>query len=104
MTGPIRSVHRRLSPTPEALAKGWVDQLPKPLPSFVLMPLMHSEDIRDQDRSLAEFQKCDPLNYKFAVLHHGQIKRFGRFPGRNRALGRVSTPEEREVIERGETF
>ena len=88
----------------EALAKGWVDAVQKPLPSFILMPLMHSEDIGDQDRSLAEFRKRDPFNYKFAILHHDQIKRFGRFPGRNQALGRVSTPEEREVIERGETF
>lgn len=88
----------------EALAKGWVDKVPKPLPSFVLMPLMHSEKPEDQERSLAEFQKRDPFNYKFAVLHHDQIRRFGRFPGRNRALGRVSTPEEREVVERGETF
>jgi uncharacterized protein (DUF924 family) len=38
------------------------------------------------------------------VLHHDQIKRFGRFPGRNQVLGRVSTPEEREVIKRGEVF
>ena len=88
----------------EALAKGWVDSVQKPLPSFILMPLMHSEDIRDQDRSMAEFRKRDPFNYKFAILHHDQIKRFGRFPGRNQALGRVSTPEEREVIERGEFF
>lgn len=88
----------------EALAKGWVDKVPKPLPSFVLMPLMHSEKAEDQERSMTEFQKRDPFNYKFAVLHHDQIRRFGRFPGRNRALGRVSTPEEREVVERGETF
>ena len=88
----------------EALAKGWVDRVQVPLPSFVLMPLMHSEEIDDQNRSLAEFKKRDPFNYKYAVLHHEQIKRFGRFPGRNRALGRVSTPDEREAIERGETF
>ena len=88
----------------EALAKGWVDSLPKPLPSFVLMPLMHSEAIEDQERSIVEFKKRDSLNYKFAILHHDQIQRFGRFPGRNRVLGRVSTPEEREVIMRGETF
>ena len=88
----------------EALAKGWVDKVKKPLPSFILMPLQHSEKIEDQERSLAEFQGLDPLNYKYAILHHDQIKRFGRFPGRNKALGRVSTPEEREVIARGETF
>lgn len=88
----------------EALAKGWVDKLPKPLPTFFLMPLQHSEKLEDQERSVAEFQRRDGLNYKYALLHRDQIKRFGRFPGRNRALGRVSTPDEREVIERGETF
>ena len=88
----------------EALAKGWVDQVRKPLPSFMLMPLQHSEKLEDQERSAAEFRDRDPLNYKFALLHYDQIKRFGRFPGRNKALGRVSSAEEREVIERGETF
>lgn len=88
----------------EALAKGWVDKVRKPLPSFMLMPLQHSENLEDQERSVAEFRDRDPLNYKFALLHRDQIKRFGRFPGRNRALGRVSTPEERDVMERGETF
>jgi uncharacterized protein (DUF924 family) len=87
-----------------ALEQAWVDKLPKPLPSFMLMPLQHSEDLEDQERSVAEFRDRDLLNYKFALLHREQIKRFGRFPGRNRALGRVSTPEEREVIERDETF
>jgi uncharacterized protein (DUF924 family) len=88
----------------EALAKGWADKVKKPLPSFILMPLQHSENMKDQERSLAEFRDRDPLNFKFAILHHDQIKRFGRFPGRNKALGRVSSPEEREVIAKGETF
>ena len=88
----------------EALDRGWVDRLPKPLPTFFLMPLQHSENLADQERSVAEFRDRDPLNYKYALLHRDQIKRFGRFPGRNQALGRVSTPEEREAIARGETF
>ena len=88
----------------EALARGWIDRLPNPLPNFMLMPLQHSENLEDQERSVAEFQGRDPLNYKYALLHRDQIRRFGRFPGRNQALGRVSTPEEREVIDRGETF
>lgn len=88
----------------EALERDWVDEVPKPLPSFMLMPLQHSEDIADQERAVAEFRERDPQNYRYAILHRDQIKRFGRFPGRNQALGRVSTPEEREVIERGETF
>jgi uncharacterized protein (DUF924 family) len=87
-----------------ALDRGWVDKMPMPLPSFILMPLQHSENLADQERSVAEFRGRDPLNHRYAILHRDQIKRFGRFPGRNQALGRVSTPEEREVIERGETF
>jgi len=87
-----------------ALDRGWVDKVPMPLPSFILMPLQHSESLADQERSVAEFRGRDPLNYEYALLHRDQIKRFGRFPGRNQVLGRVSTPEERLVIERGETF
>jgi uncharacterized protein (DUF924 family) len=87
-----------------ALDKGWVDRVRKPLPSFILMPLQHSENMQDQKRSVAEFRDRDQLNYKYALAHRDQIKRFGRFPGRNQALGRVSTPDEREVIARGETF
>ena len=86
------------------IERGWVDQVPKPLPSFMLMPLLHSEQPSDQERSVVEFRDRDALNYKFAVLHRDQIKRFGRFPGRNKVLGRVSTLEERELIEAGETF
>lgn len=88
----------------EALERGWVDKVPKPLPSFMLMPLQHSENIADQERAVVEFRDRDPLNYKYALLHRDQIKRFGRFPGRNQALGRVSTAEEYEAIDRGETF
>jgi uncharacterized protein (DUF924 family) len=88
----------------EALERGWVDEVKKPLPSFILLPLQHSENLEDQERSVAEFKDRDPLNYKSALLHRDQIKRFGRFPGRNRALGRVSTAEERELIAKGETF
>lgn len=88
-----------------ALERGWVDQLPRPLPSFMLMPLQHSENLGDQERSVAEFRKLDDAEgFRYALLHRDQIKQFGRFPGRNQALGRVSTPEERELIERGKTF
>ena len=77
---------------------------PRRWQSFFLMPLMHSEKMTDQDRCMAEFQRLGGNNLKFALLHHDQIKRFGRFPGRNKALGRVQPPEEREAIAKGETF
>lgn len=88
----------------EALDRGWIDSLPKPLPTFFLMPLQHSESLADQERAVAEFRDRDPLNYKYAILHRDQINRFGRFPGRNQALGRVSTPEERAALEAGAAF
>jgi uncharacterized protein (DUF924 family) len=87
-----------------AMERGWVEEVPKDWQAFFLMPLMHSEKMADQERCVAEFKRLDGNNLKFAILHHDQIKRFGRFPGRNKALGRVSSPEEREVIARGETF
>lgn len=89
----------------EALDRGWTHAAPRAWRSFLLMPLMHSEDLAIQQRSLEEFQRLgDPLNLSFAQKHADQIRRFGRFPGRNQALGRVSSAEERAVIARGETF
>lgn len=41
---------------------------------------------------------------KFAHLHRQQIVDFGRFPGRNKALGRESTPEELIALEGGAAF
>ena len=91
--------------TYSGLERGWDERMTADQRQFLLMPLMHSEQIADQERSLAEFKRLgDEEALKFALMHHDQIKRFGRFPGRNQALGRVSTAEEREVIARGKTF
>ena len=87
-----------------AMERRWVEEAAQPWKAFFLMPLMHSEKMADQERCVAEFKRLGGNNLKFAILHQDQIKRFGRFPGRNKALGRVSTPEEQEVIKRGETF
>jgi uncharacterized protein (DUF924 family) len=76
---------------------------------FCYLPLEHAEDSRTQERSVALFAAlCDdvPTDLRsafenfldFARKHRDVIERFGRFPGRNAALGRVSTPEEREFL------
>jgi uncharacterized protein (DUF924 family) len=89
----------------EALERGWTHSAPEEWRQFLLLPLQHSENLVDQERSVAEYQRLgDEEALKYALLHLDQIRRFGRFPGRNQALGRVSTAEEREVIERGEIF
>ncbi len=65
--------------------------------SFVYMPLMHSEDIEDQALCIV---LCDERlgdangTARHARSHRDVIARFGRFPYRNAALGRVSTPDE----------
>lgn len=88
-----------------SLARGWTHAAPEDRQQFLLMPLMHSEDPENQKRSVAEFRRLGQQEaLGFAIMHHDQIDRFGRFPGRNKALGRVSTKHERDVIERGETF
>ena len=67
---------------------------------FLAMPFMHAEDLASQDRSVALFTRlgdADLLSY--AVAHRDLIARFGRFPARNEALGRVSTPAERDYLD-----
>ena len=72
---------------------------------FALLPLMHSESLADQDRSLIEFARLgDPGIGDFVQKHHDQIARFGRFPGRNAALGRVSTEAETDALANGAAF
>ena len=89
----------------EALDKGWTHSAPEDWRAFLLMPLMHSEQLGVQQRSVAEFARLgNPLNLDFAVRHQDQIARFARFPGRNQALGRVSTPEERAALQAGAAF
>jgi len=71
---------------------------------FIYMPFMHSEDLADQQRSVALFRQLkqehthlDVLSY--AVRHREVIERFGRFPHRNVILGRPSTPQEVEFLQ-----
>jgi uncharacterized protein (DUF924 family) len=60
------------------------------------MPFMHSETIADQERCVSLFAGTD--GEKHAVEHRDIIARFGRFPHRNRALGRPSTAEEQAFL------
>lgn len=89
----------------EALDKGWSHTAPREWREFLLMPLMHCENLATQDRAVEEFRRLgNPLNIDFALRHRDQIARFGRFPGRNKALGRVSTAEERAALAAGAAF
>lgn len=66
---------------------------------FCYLPFQHSEAMADQERAVALLQAMDQA--KWALHHRDIIRRFGRFPHRNAALGRESTPEEREFLREG---
>jgi len=85
-----------------ALARGWDAVLTRTERQFLAMPLMHSELVADQRRSLAYYARLGPrYGWPFAVSHHRMIARFGRFPHRNRILGRASTAAEQRAVAAG---
>ena len=93
---------RRLAET--TLANGWDKDLSAVEKLFVYLPFEHSESLADQERSVALFSAlaaghpgCDGF-LDYAWRHHEVIARFGRFPHRNAALGRPSTPEEASYL------
>jgi uncharacterized protein (DUF924 family) len=83
-----------------ALARGFDRLVPPAWQLFFYMPLHHSEDLADQRRSVALFNSL-PRNpdRRDGLRRYGRpyievIERFGRFPHRNKILGRESTPDE----------
>ena len=73
----------------------WFSELSMTFKQFLLMPMMHSEDISIQEKSLPLFkQHANNRTYEFAVKHRDIIAKFGRFPHRNLILSRPSTEEE----------
>jgi uncharacterized protein (DUF924 family) len=87
-----------------AIAMGWDMDAPEPERQFFYMPLEHSEDLADQDLAVQMMVDRLPDHPDMALharAHHQVITRFGRFPFRNIALGRASTPEEAEFLAQG---
>jgi uncharacterized protein (DUF924 family) len=79
----------------QAIVQGHDRKVAADLRPFVLMPLMHSELLADQDWLLTLLTESEtPETFKFAVIHRDIIARFGRFPHRNASLGRETTPDE----------
>jgi uncharacterized protein (DUF924 family) len=88
-----------------AVAKDWDLGAPEPERQFFYLPFEHSEDRADQDRAVALMQERLPEtgaeNVLHARAHRAIVARFGRFPFRNAALGRASTPEEAAFLAAG---
>ena len=84
----------------DAHARGYLAAFEADLRQFLVMPLMHSEDLRHQDELLPLVADM-PETLKFAHIHRDIIVRFGRFPHRNEALGRATTAEEQAFLDEG---
>lgn len=77
----------------------------QPQKQFLYMPLMHSENLADQERCVELFAAAGLENgLKHAREHRDIIARFGRFPHRNKAIGRDSTAEELVYLKDANTF
>lgn len=90
--------------TRHAIARGFDLETPKAARLFFYTPFEHSETVDDQDLSVKYVgERIDKdmgpnSNYTYMLQHRDVIRRFGRFPGRNAALGRTNTPEEQEFL------
>ncbi|MDQ8727071.1 DUF924 family protein [Bradyrhizobium sp. LHD-71] len=85
-----------------AVERGVDTRLPADLRNFLYMPFMHSEELADHERCVALFEALGQTeNAKWAVHHADIVRRFGRFPHRNRLLGRTTTAEEQAFLDSG---
>jgi uncharacterized protein (DUF924 family) len=85
-----------------AIARGADVRIDPGLLKFLYVPFMHSEHLADQLRCVELFRGAPNTdNLKYAEEHAEIICRFGRFPHRNRVLGRATTAEEQAYLEAG---
>jgi uncharacterized protein (DUF924 family) len=88
----------------KAIERGLDAGLPGERKLFLYMPLMHAENLADQEHCVALFSALEGNLVKHAVEHRDIVARFGRFPHRNRALGRKSTAAEQAFLAEHEGF
>ena len=82
-----------------AIDRDWDERYPPERRVFLYIPLMHAEDEPLQDLSVHKYEALGlQQQIDFAKAHRDVILRFGRFPGRNAALGRESTSMEKEYL------
>jgi uncharacterized protein (DUF924 family) len=85
-----------------AVEAGFHLQVEPELRGFFVVAFEHSEDLADQDYALAIAAELDDAEtLKWAEVHRDIIVRFGRFPHRNPALGRITTAEEQAFLDEG---
>jgi uncharacterized protein (DUF924 family) len=85
-----------------AITQGFDQQVAKGERLFFYLPFEHSEDLADQERCLALMGALDDADLlKWARLHADIVRRFGRFPHRNSALGRATNAAEQAFLDGG---
>jgi len=88
-----------------AIDRGWDTRIDEPARQFFYLPLMHSENLCDQERCIRlvaeRLPRTGDSNLLHAKAHREVIRRFGRFPYRNDALERRSTAPERDYVAAG---
>jgi uncharacterized protein (DUF924 family) len=88
--------------TKRAIARGFDQQVAMPERTFFYLPFEHSEDPADQEHGVALNRATgDAEALKWAELHADIIRRFGRFPHRNKVLGRTTAPDEQAFLDSG---
>jgi len=85
----------------KAIVAGQDLELEELLRVFLYLPFEHSESLADQQRSVELTTAKAPEYLKYAQEHLEIIQRFGRFPHRNRMLGRATTAEEQAFLDDG---
>lgn len=89
----------------EAVRRGFDGEIPAAQKAFMYMPFMHSESALIHQTAARLFSQPGlEENFDFELRHQAIIERFGRYPHRNAALGRPSTPEELEFLKTSPGF
>jgi uncharacterized protein (DUF924 family) len=85
-----------------AIARAFDQHFPPAERRFFYLPFEHSENLADQERSVALCRAAgDEEGVKYAQIHADIIRRFGRFPHRNEVLGRTTTADEQAFLDSG---
>ncbi len=94
-----------LAAAKNAIDRKWDLKIDEPARQFFYLPLMHSENLCDQERCVRLMHERMPetgaSNLLHAKAHREVIRLFGRFPYRNDALARPSTAPERDYVDQG---
>jgi uncharacterized protein (DUF924 family) len=95
-----------LAAAKSSIHQKWDLRIDEPARQFFYLPLMHSENLPDQDRCVrlikTRLQLSADEHLTHAKAHRDVIRTFGRFPSRNLALGRTHTTPERQFIQTSE--